>query len=43
MCDHRLLGESTGLPCTRLDDHATGHTYQASEAPDRHTEEANPA
>lgn len=42
MCDHRFLDATDGLPCTRTDPHATGHTYQASDAPDRHTEEANP-
>lgn len=40
-CDHRFLDEPTGLTCTRADTHTTGHTYEASDAPDRHTEHAD--
>lgn len=37
MCDHRLfLGP---LVCTQTGPHAT-HTYEASDAPDRHDETA---
>jgi hypothetical protein len=41
MCEHRFLDHPDGLPCTRADVHTTGHTYQASDAPDRHTNEVN--
>lgn len=29
---------TTGLACTRTDPHADGHTFAASDAPDRHVE-----
>lgn len=35
-CTHQLWGAADGLRCLRTDDHDTGHTYAASEAPDRH-------
>lgn len=41
MCEHHLLDDPEGLTCNRTDVHATGHTYQASDAPDRHTNEVN--
>lgn len=31
-------GLTTGLTCTRTDAHAVGHTFAASDAPDRHIE-----
>lgn len=41
MCTHRFLDDANGLPCKRTDAHTTGHTYEASDAPDRHTNEAS--
>jgi hypothetical protein len=42
MCEHRFLDDPDGLLCSRQDPHDAGHTYQASDAPDRHTNEPNP-
>ena len=36
MCVETLWGASDGLVCLRVDDHATGHIYGATWAPDRH-------
>lgn len=33
-CDHHLLNDPTGLPCTRTDPHQSGHTYVSTSATD---------
>lgn len=38
ICDHRYLDAADGLACTRETHSDGGHTYVASDAPDRHTE-----
>lgn len=38
ICDYRLGGYPTGLLCVRVDAHTT-HSFQASSASDRHTDE----
>lgn len=37
-CTHRFLDALDGLACTREAGHVDGHTYAASDAPDRHVE-----
>jgi len=44
MCEHRFLDDPDGLPCTRKDPHATGHTYTSSDGSDlndRHGEQGH--
>lgn len=38
LCTHRILDAVDGLLCTRETHADGGHTYEASDAPDRHTE-----
>lgn len=37
-CTYRIWGDDSGLTCLRTDEHATGHIFAASDAPDRHSE-----
>jgi hypothetical protein len=38
MCNHTIAGIPGALACTREQGHPDGHTFEASECPDRHVE-----